>query len=140
MSGFSNVVLMGNLTRDPELRYTSAGKAVCSLTVAISRKFGEREDTAFIDCTIWNNAAETVAKHFTKGKPIIIRGELTQDEWEDRETGKRRTKLKVTANGFSFIPRESREEQPGRTGSARRATPREDSQLEDAGDGSDVPF
>jgi len=105
MSGFSNVVLMGNLARDPELRYIPQGKAVCNITLAISKGRRDDQKTLFIDCTLWGKAAETVSEYFRKGKPIIIQGELEQNTWEDRGTGQKRSKIKVIGRSFSFVPR-----------------------------------
>ena len=103
--GFSSVTLMGNLTRDPELRYTPGGDAVCDITLAISSGKKGSEKTAFVECVVWGKTAEAVSGFFRKGKPILVQGELQQDEWTDKETGKKRTKLKVQVRQFSFLPR-----------------------------------
>lgn len=111
MPNINLVVLGGHLTRDPELRVTPNGTAICNFCVANSRKYktetGEqREDTAFVDCEAWGKCGELVAKHFTKGMPILVRGRIKQDNWEDKTTGQKRTKLKLTImfpeGGFDF--------------------------------------
>lgn len=101
------VILMGNLTRDPELKHTNANNAIANFSVAVNEKWtdksGEKKErVAFIDCEAWGKTAENVARFFTKGKPIIVEGRLKQDSWDDKETGKKRTKLLVTVDTFHF--------------------------------------
>ena len=106
---FNKVIIMGNLTRDPELRYTpNGGKAVTDITVAVndnrSRNGDNAQDqTVFVDVTIWERTAEIVCEYFRKGRPILIEGRLTQDRWDDRETGKKMSKLKVVASNIQFV-------------------------------------
>jgi len=107
MAGFSRVTLMGNLCRDPELRSTTSGNSVCDITVAVNQGRGESKKTAFVMCTFWRKLAETVAAHFTKGKPIIVHGELSMDEWKDKDSGEKRSRIKVMASGFDFLPRQA---------------------------------
>jgi len=96
---------MGNLTRDPELRYASTGTAICNATVALNRGKGDRKKTTFVDCVFFGKAAETVTQYFGKGKPLVVIGELEQDQWQDRESGEERSKIKVNARSFEFVPR-----------------------------------
>lgn len=105
---FNKVILMGNLTRDIELRTTTSGQSVANFTIAVSRvwkdKSGERqEDTAFIDCEAWGSFGEMLSKYFSKGNPILVSGRLRQDSWEDKDTGKKRSTLRVVVEDFSFV-------------------------------------
>lgn len=107
-SSYNKVILMGNLTRDPELRQTQSGTAVCRFSIAVNRSFpgqdgSMREETCFIDVDTFGRSAENIAKYFTKGKPILIEGRLRQDTWDDKETGKPRSKLMVVLERFEFI-------------------------------------
>ena len=95
---------MGNLTRDPELKHLESGMAVCSFGIAMNRKFGDKEETTFVDVTMWDKQADTVAKFFTKGKPILIEGRLKLDQWVDKKTGENRSKLCVIGERFTFLP------------------------------------
>jgi len=106
MASLNKVFLMGNLTRDPELRYTPSGQPVCDFGIAINRNFttrnGEqREETCFVDVTMWGKRGVVISEYFTKGRPIFIEGRLQLDTWETPEG--RRSKLKVIAENFEFI-------------------------------------
>ena len=105
---FNKVILLGNLTADPETRTTPSGQSVTSFSLAVSRNFrgsnGERrEDTSFINCTAWGQTGETIAKYVTKGRQLLVSGRLQQRSWEDKETGKRRSAIDVVVEEFSFI-------------------------------------
>ena len=98
----NRVFLAGRLTRDPELRYLPSGTAVCKLSVANSRfykgKEGDRrEETVFVDVTVWERQAEWIGEKLRKGRPVLVEGRLRQDEWEDKNSGQRRTRLEITA-------------------------------------------
>lgn len=105
MAYFNKVVLMGNLTRDPETRELSSGTSVTDFSVALSRKYKkgdeEVEECSFVDCTAWAKTGETIAKFFTKGKPILVEGRLKQDRWE--KDGEKRSKVGVVVETFSFV-------------------------------------
>jgi len=88
----NKVILSGNITRDIELRYTPNGKAVCDIGIANN---DTKDKTAFIECVAWDKNAEFISKYFGKGKAILIEGSLIQDEWEDKDSGKKRTKTRV---------------------------------------------
>lgn len=108
MSNFNKVILAGNLTRDPELKYTPKGSAIASFGLAINRQWttetGEkREEATFIDITAFGKTAEIIGKFFTKGKPILMEGRLKLDLWDDKVTGAKRSKLGVVLESFSFI-------------------------------------
>jgi single-strand DNA-binding protein len=108
MASFNQVTLVGNLTRDPELRYTPQGVAVCDLGLAVNRKFstksGEKvEEVAFVDITCWNRLAEVAAEFLKKGRPVLVSGHLAQDRWEDSTSGQKRSKLRVIAETLQFL-------------------------------------
>ncbi len=108
MSSFNKVILMGNLTRDPELRQTQSGTSVCRFSIAVNRSYNSqdgslRDETCFVEIDCFGKSAENVAKYFTKGKPILVEGRLRQDSWEDKQTGQKRTKLMVVLERFEFI-------------------------------------
>lgn len=108
MANFNKVILAGNLTRDPELRYTPKGAAVVKLGMAINRTWksesGEsKEEVTFVDVEAWNRQAEVIAQYFRKGRPILIEGRLKLDSWEDKTTHQKVSKLKVILETFSFI-------------------------------------
>ena len=98
----NKVIIAGRLTRDPELKYISSGRALCKLSIANSRfykdKNGERkEDTSFIDATVWDKMAEYVGERLKKGRPVLIEGRLKSDSWEDKTSGQKRTKIEIAA-------------------------------------------
>jgi len=108
MAALNKVFLMGNLTRDPELRYTPQGTAVSSFGLATTRRWKspdgqEREDTVFVDVNAFGRQAEVISEYMTKGRPIFIEGRLKLDQWNDKETGAKRSKLTVTVEGFQFL-------------------------------------
>jgi single-strand DNA-binding protein len=108
MANFNKVILAGNLTRDPELRYTPKGTALVKFGMAINRTWksesGEsKEEVTFVDVDAWDRQAEVIAQYFRKGKPILVEGRLQQDTWEDKTTHEKRSKLKVRLESFSFI-------------------------------------
>ena len=96
-------MLMGNLIRDPELRHTASGMAVADIGLAINRKTKEREETTFVDITLWGKQAELAGQYLRKGRPVYIEGRLQLDSWEDRQSGQKRTKLKVVGEAIQFI-------------------------------------
>lgn len=107
MAGYSKVIMMGNLTRDPELKYLDSGTALTKFTVAVNRtwksKQGEKkEEVSFIDCTAWGRTAEVIAEYFAKGDPIMVEGHLKQESWETAE-GQKRSKLGVQVEAFQFV-------------------------------------
>src|SRR3954468_14513816 len=110
MASFNKVILMGNLTRDPQLKYLPSQTAVAEFGLACNRKFrtatGEdREEVTFVDITAFGKQAEVINQYMTKGKPIFIEGRLKYDQWEDKNGGGKRSKLAVVAENFQFIGR-----------------------------------
>jgi single-strand DNA-binding protein len=108
MASFNKVILLGNLTRDPELRYTPKGSAVARLGLAVNRKYttesGEtKEEVTFIDIDAWGKQAELIAQYLRKGNPIFIEGRLKLDQWDDKNTGQKVSKLRVQLEGFQFV-------------------------------------
>ena len=156
MANLNKVMLIGNLTRDPELRYTPGGKAVTDVSLAINRVWvndqgQKQEDTTFVDVTLWGRQAELAQQYLTKGRGIYIEGRLQMDTWDDKETGKKRSRLKVVGETMQFLP-DGRGSAGGPGGGAPRnggastqqgsapprggsAAPAEDFQEED-----DIPF
>ncbi len=109
MASYNKVILMGNLTRDPELRYTPANMPICKFGLAVNRRFkdgqtGEwKEEPTFVDVTIFGSRAEPFAKYHTKGKQAFIEGTLRMDTWEDKNGGGKRSKLYVVADTWEFV-------------------------------------
>jgi len=108
MANFNKVYLIGNLTRDPELRVTPKGTAICQFGMAVNRQFKDesgamRDDTTFVDIEAWGKQGETISKFCTKGKPLFVEGRLKFDQWEDKTSGQKRSKLKVVLEGFQFL-------------------------------------
>src|SRR5947208_4229549 len=100
MASFNKVILLGNLTRDPEVRYTPKGSAVCDLGVAVNRQYtldsGEkREEVTFVDVVLWSRLAEIAGEYLKKGRPVFIEGRLQLDTWDDKQSGQKRSKLRV---------------------------------------------
>ena len=104
MPDMNRVTLAGHLTRDPELKNVgTAGTSMCKLGLACNKKYKmksgeEKEETLFINVTLWGKAAEYVAKNMKKGRPVLVEGRLKSDEWEDRDTGKKRTAIEINAD------------------------------------------
>ena len=108
MANLNKVMLIGNLTRDPELRYTPKGTAVADIGMAINRvrtdEQGQRqEDTTFVDVTLWGRQAELAQQYLSKGRPVYIEGRLQMDTWEDKASGQKRSKLKVVGENMQFL-------------------------------------
>ena len=105
--GFSKAIIMGNLTRDPELRSTSTGSQVCGFTVAVNRSYkdssgNQQEQVSFIDCSAWGKAGEIIAQYAKKGSGIMVSGRLDQRSWEDKE-GQKRSRVEINVEDFNFI-------------------------------------
>jgi single-strand DNA-binding protein len=108
MASFNKVILLGNLTRDPEVRYTPKGTAVTELGMAVNRVYtaenGEkREETTFVDVTLWGRTAEIAGEYLKKGRPVFIEGRLQLDTWDDKQSGQKRSKLKVVGEGLQLL-------------------------------------
>lgn len=153
MANLNKVMLIGNLTRDPELRYTPKGNPVADITLAINRSFtlesGERrEEATFVDVTLWGRQAEIANEYLRKGRPVFIEGRLQLDTWEDKQTGQKRSKLSVVAENMQFLgPRPEGMEGGGggRRENANRPTsqsqrPKEEAKDPDLDPDDDIPF
>ena len=107
MASLNKVFLLGNLTRDPDLRYTPSGAAVCEFGLAVSRRFSangaEQDEVCFVDIVVWSKQAENCKQYLSKGSPALIEGRLQFDQWEDRNGGGKRSKLSVVADQVTFI-------------------------------------
>ncbi|HEY4952625.1 MAG TPA: single-stranded DNA-binding protein [Verrucomicrobiae bacterium] len=108
MASFNKVILMGNLTRDPELRYTSKGTAIAKVGLAINRNWtsesGEKkEEVTFVDVDVFGRTAENVGQYMRKGRPILVEGRLKLDQWDDKQTGQKRSRLGVVAETVQFL-------------------------------------
>jgi single-strand DNA-binding protein len=128
MASFNKVLLLGNLTRDPELRYTASGAAVASFGLAVNRRYkqGEqwKDEVCFVDVTVWAKQGENCAEYLNKGSQVFIEGRLNYQTWES--DGQKRSKLEVVANNVQFLSR------PGGKGEGRP--------MEMGGDKDDIPF
>jgi single-strand DNA-binding protein len=108
MANYNKVLLMGNLTRDPQLKYLPSQMAVAEFGLAINRRFkaqsGEdREEVTFVDCSAFGRTGEVINQYFQKGKPIFIEGRLKYDQWEDKQGGGKRSKMSVVVERFEFV-------------------------------------
>jgi single-strand DNA-binding protein len=108
MASFNKVILLGNLTRDPEVRYTPKGSAVCDLGIAVNRVYttesGERrEEVTYIDVVLWTRLAEIAGEYLKKGRPVFIEGRLQMDTWDDKQTGQKRTRLRVVGETMQLL-------------------------------------
>ena len=145
-ASLNKVLLIGNLTRDPELKHTAGNQALANFGIAVNRRFrtasGEnREEVAFIDCEAWGRTAENIGKFFSKGRPIFIEGRLKLDTWEDRKDGSKRSKLKVVVESFQFV--DSKKDSGGDSGGEggggyERAAPA--AKAEESFSNDDIPF
>jgi single-strand DNA-binding protein len=126
MASLNKVMLIGNLTRDPELRVTPKGTAICQFGLAVNRQFKDesgatRDETTFVDIEAWGKQGETVAKYLTKGRPLFVEGRLKLDTWDDKTTGQKRSKMKVVLENFQFLGGREGGEGGGAPGAAPRA-------------------
>ena len=131
MASFNKVLLIGNLTRDPELRYTSGGTAVASFGLAVNRKFkqGEewKDEVCFVDITVWAKQGENCTEYLNKGSQAFIEGRLNYQTWEDKQSGQQRSKLEVVANNVQFLTKQGDKKDRGSGSSS-------------VSDDDDVPF
>ena len=105
---YNKVLLMGNLTRDPEMRQLPSGNAVATIGLAVNRKFKTREgdmreEVTFVDCEAFGRTAEVMCQYLSKGRPVFVEGRLRLDQWQDKQSGENRSKLKVIIENFQFI-------------------------------------
>lgn len=142
MASFNKVILVGNLTRDVDLRYTSKGTAIAKLGLAVNRVWrneaGEsKEEVTFIDIDAFGKQAETLANYLKKGNPLLVEGRLRLDQWDDKQTGQKRSRLGVVLEGFQFLGGASRGEGSSEGGASpviRRSAPSAAGAAQPAGD------
>ncbi len=109
MASYNRVILIGNLTRDPEVRYIPSGTAVSELGLAVNRTWfdkqsnSRKEETTFVDVTLWGREAEVAGEYLSKGRPVLIEGRLQLDTWEDKQSGQRRSKLRVVCERMQML-------------------------------------
>ena len=150
MKGFNKVVLMGNLTRDPETRTTTGGQTVTNFSLAVNRTWrgadGQtQEAVSYIDCVAWGKPGEIIAQYLGKGRAVLVSGRLDQRSWDDKETGAKRSKIEVVVEDFNFVD----SGQGGGDGAPRQASsapakqnaPAPDEEIDDKPiDLSEIPF
>ena len=121
MASLNKVLLMGNLTRNPEIRYTPGGSAVCEFGMAINRRFmqangQEKDETCFVDITVWGKQAESSSRFLQKGSSVFVEGRLVYDQWTEKETGNKRSRLRIYAERVQFLDRRDAAPQGGAEG------------------------
>ncbi len=139
MVSFNKVVLLGNLTRDPEVRYTPSGTAVASFAIAVNRRYKQGDETkdevSYIDIVVFGKQAEACGQYLNKGDGILVDGRLQQRRWDDKETGQKRSKVEVVAQSVNFMPKRSGQQAAGGRGGAESEPMPEPPVGED-----DIPF
>ncbi|HAL91814.1 MAG TPA: single-stranded DNA-binding protein [Verrucomicrobia bacterium] len=146
MASLNKVMLIGNLTQDPEVRRTPSGTAVSTLRLAVNESYqnkaGEKvEKTVFLDVDVWDRQAETCQQYLAKGSPLFIEGRLQLDSWDDKETGQKRTRLKVRAERVQFLSGPRRDGAVRDTAPAASAAPAAyDEPLAKPATDEDIPF
>ncbi len=106
--GFNKVILMGNLTRDPETKTTSSGQSVTNFSLAVNRTWKgadgtQQEQVSYINCVAWGKTGEVIAQYITKGSPLLVSGRLDQRSWDDKESGQKRSTVEVVVEDFNFV-------------------------------------
>jgi single-strand DNA-binding protein len=146
MASLNKVFLAGNLTRSPELRYTPGGTAVAQFGLAVNRRYKNREgqmqeEVTFVDIEVWGRQAEAASEYISKGSPVLLEGRLKLDTWESKQTGERRSKLRVVGERVQFLAsrkdrggQSGREGRPSRDRGAERKGERTESRPKDARD------
>jgi single-strand DNA-binding protein len=127
MANLNRVLLIGNLTRDPEVRYTPKGTAVTEIGLAVNRIYSgedgeKKEETTFVDVTLWARQAEIAGQYLKKGRPVFIEGRLQLDSWDDKQTGQKRSRLRVVAENLQLLG--SRQEGEGSSSPSASSAPR----------------
>ena len=141
MANLNKVMLIGNVTRDPEIKYTPQGRAVTDIGIAVNRVYtpegGERrEETTYIDVTLWGRTAETAAEYCKKGRSVYVEGRLQLDTWEDKTSGQKRSKLRVVAENYQLLDRRPGGAPGGQGGGDEEYSERPPQRREPTGGGS----
>ena len=120
MASLNKVFLLGNLTRDPDLRGLPSGQSVCTLGLAVSRRFmnngQEQEETCFVDVSVWGKAAQNCRQYLSKGSQVMVEGRLRWESWDDRNGGGRRSRISVVADNVQFMNTRRRDDNNGDNG------------------------
>lgn len=157
MPSVNKVILIGNLTRDPEVRYTPKGTAVADIGMAMNRSWtppdgGERrEEVTFVTVTFWGRQAEVAGEYLKKGRPVYIEGRLQMDSWDDKNTGEKRTKLKIVGEKMEFLgggegggggssPQQREENAQSNQSAPQSPAENDGAQFETDSDDDDIPF
>jgi single-strand DNA-binding protein len=142
----NQVILMGRLTRDPEQRTTTSGKTIANFSIAVDRG-GESDEADFFDITAWEKLGELVVQYLAKGRRVLVQGRLRQDSWDDKETGKKRSRVEVTATDVTFLDGPADGNSSGGSSAPRASAPSKKSDdvvIEDIEDKpidlSEIPF
>jgi single-strand DNA-binding protein len=125
MANLNRVLLIGNLTRDPEVRYTPKGTAVAEIGLAVNRIYSgedgeKKEETTFVDVTLWARQAEIAGQYLKKGRPVFIEGRLQLDTWDDKQTGQKRSRLRVVSESLQLLGSRPEGESSSSAAPARR--------------------
>jgi len=141
MANLNKVMIIGNVTRDPEIKYTPQGRAVTDIGIAVNRVYtpegGERrEETTYIDVTLWGRTAETAAEYCKKGRSVYVEGRLQLDTWEDKTSGQKRSKLRVVAENYQLLDRRPGGAPGGQVGGDEEYSERPPQRREPTGGGS----
>ncbi|MEK6744310.1 MAG: single-stranded DNA-binding protein [Nitrospirota bacterium] len=111
MNSFNRVILLGNLTRDPEVRYIPSGTAVASFAIAVNRRYKQgdemKDEVSYIDIVVFGKTAENCGQYLNKGDAILVEGRLQQRRWDDKDSGQKRSKVEVVAQTVNFMPKRS---------------------------------
>jgi len=115
MPNFNRVTLIGHLVRDSELKFSADGKAIYKNCLAVSEKYGEKENTVFVDFVCFGKTAEFIGQYSSKGQPVLIDGKLQQEQWEEKETGKKKSKISIIANQVQIFQKRERHDESGKS-------------------------
>jgi single-strand DNA-binding protein len=132
MPNFNRVIIAGHLTRDVEVRYTTKGTAIGSFGIAVNRKSADFEEKAFVDVTVFGKGVDTLKQYVQKGSPLLVEGRLKTEEWTDKASGQKRSKLVLICESFQFLNSGDRKTAPAPTATADGGAPAETD--------DDVPF
>jgi single-strand DNA-binding protein len=139
MNSFNRVILLGNLTRDPEVRYIPSGTAVASFAIAVNRRYKQgdemKDEVSYIDIVVFGKTAENCGQYLNKGDAILVEGRLQQRRWDDKDSGQKRSKIEVVAQTVNFMPKRS-----GQTAGQGGKHDQQEPAPEPPVDEGDIPF
>src|SRR5512136_1385173 len=140
MNSFNKVILLGNLTRDPEVRYIPSGTAVASFAIAVNRRYKQGDETkdevSYIDIVVFGKKDEACGQYLNKGDGILVDGRLQQRRWDDKDTGQKRSKVEVVAQSVNFMPKRSWSGQTGQAGASNQSAPAPEPSVDEG----EIPF